>query len=93
MIQKALFKQIALFFVAPLMVAIVHSVFGIQFCTYIISTFGKQKFITINYSYGYLYHFDLWWLYDGDVLFKSSYVKRLRRCLRHLLFCMFFSYV
>lgn len=45
MIQKALFKQIALFFVAPLMVAIVHSVFGIQFCTYIISTFGKQNLL------------------------------------------------
>ena len=45
MIKGALFKQIALFFIAPLTVAILHSIFGIQFCTHIISTFGKQNLL------------------------------------------------
>lgn len=45
MIHGALFKQIAMFFLAPLIIAIVHSIFGIQFCTYIISTFGNENLL------------------------------------------------
>lgn len=45
MINRALFKQIAMFFLAPLIIAIVHSIFGIQFCTYIISTFGNENLL------------------------------------------------
>lgn len=43
MINKALFKQISIFFGFPLMLAIIHSVFGIMFCDYILTTFGDQK--------------------------------------------------
>lgn len=42
MINKALFTQIAIFFMFPLILAIIHSVFGIMFCNYILETFGKE---------------------------------------------------
>lgn len=45
MIHKALFRQIAIFFFFPLLLAIVHSVFGIQFCNYILETFGNEKLL------------------------------------------------
>ena len=35
LINKALFRQIAIFFLAPLVIAIIHSIFGIIFCNYI----------------------------------------------------------
>lgn len=48
MINKALFKQISIFFGFPLMLAVIHSVFGIMFCDYILTTFGDQKlFVSI----------------------------------------------
>ena len=40
MINKALFRQIAIFFMFPLIIAIVHSYFGIKFCVNILETFG-----------------------------------------------------
>lgn len=40
MINKALFSQIAIFFMFPLLVAIIHSFFGIKFCVNILETFG-----------------------------------------------------
>ena len=43
MINKALFKQIAIFFSVPLLLAIIHSVFGIEFCKYILMTFGDEE--------------------------------------------------
>lgn len=43
MINKALFKQIAIFFSVPLILAIIHSVFGIEFCKYILMTFGDEE--------------------------------------------------
>ena len=43
MINKSLFRQIAIFFIFPLLVAIIHSIFGIKFCSYIISTFGNEE--------------------------------------------------
>ena len=45
MINKSLFRQIAIFFMLPLAVAIVHSIFGIKFCSYIISTFGNEQLL------------------------------------------------
>lgn len=45
MIHQALFRQIALFFLFPLLFAMIHSIFGIQFCNYIIETFGNEKLI------------------------------------------------
>lgn len=48
MINKALFKQTAIFFGFPLILSIIHSIFGIMFCNYILETFGNQKlFISI----------------------------------------------
>lgn len=40
MINKALFRQIAIFFMFPLLVAIIHSYFGIKFCVNFLETFG-----------------------------------------------------
>ncbi len=40
MINKALFTQIGVFFVMPLTLAIIHSVFGIKFANFILSTVG-----------------------------------------------------
>lgn len=45
MINKALFKQIAIFFLFPLILAVIHSIFGIMFCSYILSTFGNEELI------------------------------------------------
>ena len=40
MINKALFRQIGIFFMFPLILAIIHSVFGIMFCNNILKTMG-----------------------------------------------------
>lgn len=45
MINKALFRQIAIFFMFPLLIAIIHSIFGIQFCSFILSTLGNEKLL------------------------------------------------
>lgn len=45
MIMRSLFSQIAIFFFFPLCFAIVHSIFGIQFCNYILETFGNEKLL------------------------------------------------
>lgn len=45
MIHKALFRQIAIFFLFPLVIAMIHSVFGIMFCDYILETFGNEKLL------------------------------------------------
>ncbi len=43
MINKALFKQIGIFFGAPLLLAIIHSIFGIQFALTIMSEIASVK--------------------------------------------------
>lgn len=45
MIQQALFVQIGIFFLFPLFLAIIHSIFGIQFCNIILETFGTKGLI------------------------------------------------
>ncbi len=45
MINKALFRQIGIFFLFPLIIAIIHSIFGIKFCTFILETFGNDKLL------------------------------------------------
>lgn len=45
MIRKALFRQIAIFFMFPLLIAIIHSIFGIKFCNYILETFGNEQLL------------------------------------------------
>ena len=45
MLNKALFRQIGIFFLFPLVLAIVHSIFGIKFCSYLLETFGKEELI------------------------------------------------
>lgn len=46
MINKAVFKQTAVFFLIPLLLACVHSIFGMQVANGILSIFGKQDLIT-----------------------------------------------
>ena len=43
MLNKALFMQIFIFFIFPLILAIIHSIFGIEFCKYILETFGDEE--------------------------------------------------
>ena len=45
MIHKALFTQIFIFFMFPLVLAIIHSIFGIMFCDYILATFGNEELL------------------------------------------------
>lgn len=42
MINKALFNQIAIFFLFPLLLAIIHSFFGIKFCNIVLEFFGNK---------------------------------------------------
>ena len=44
-LNKALFRQIGIFFLFPLLLAIIHSIFGIKFCTYLLEQFGKDELI------------------------------------------------
>lgn len=46
MINKALFRQIGIFFMFPLLVAIIHSIFGIKFCNYLLSAFGATNLVS-----------------------------------------------
>ena len=41
MIHRFLFRQNAIFFGLPLLLAIVHSIFGIQVCVQIVEAFGR----------------------------------------------------
>ncbi len=45
MLNKALFRQIAIFFMFPLLFAIIHSIFGIKFSNIILETFGNEKLL------------------------------------------------
>ena len=45
-IHKALFRQIGIFFMFPLLVAIIHSIFGIKFCNYLLSAFGAANLVS-----------------------------------------------
>lgn len=45
MINGALFKQIGIFFAFPLVLACIHSIFGIQFCNFMLSTFGGEHLL------------------------------------------------
>ena len=45
MINRALFRQIGLFFTFPLLFAIIHSIFGIKFAMLFLEMFGTQKML------------------------------------------------
>ena len=45
MINKALFRQIAIFFMFPLILALIHSVFGIMFAMKILEVFGNGQLL------------------------------------------------
>lgn len=45
MVNGALFRQIGIFFMFPLVIAMIHSVVGMKFCSYILETFGKEGLI------------------------------------------------
>ena len=42
MLNRALFVQIAIFFIAPLLIGVIHSIFGIMFASSIIEIFGSS---------------------------------------------------
>ena len=43
MINKALFRQIAIFFMLPLILALIHSIFGIKFAVQVLEVFGTEE--------------------------------------------------
>ena len=43
MLNKALFRQIGSFFLFPLILALIHSIFGLKFCNEILETFGNEQ--------------------------------------------------
>lgn len=45
MINKALFRQIAIFFMLPLILALIHSVFGIMFAMKVLEVFGNEQLL------------------------------------------------
>lgn len=45
LINKALFRQIGIFFILPLILAIVHSIFGIQFAVKVLEVFGTDELL------------------------------------------------
>lgn len=45
MINKALFRQIGIFFMLPLILAIIHSVFGIKFAVQVLEVFGDEQLL------------------------------------------------
>lgn len=44
-INKALFKQSLIFFMLPLSLAIIHTIFGLKFCTFILSSLGVNSIL------------------------------------------------
>lgn len=46
MINKALFNQILIFFLLPLILALIHSIFGIKFCDFVLVSMGTKSLIT-----------------------------------------------
>lgn len=45
MINKVLFRQIAIFFALPLILALIHSIFGIMFAMKILEVFGNEQLL------------------------------------------------
>ena len=44
-INKALFKQTLIFFLLPLSLAVVHTIFGLKFCTFILNSIGVNNIL------------------------------------------------
>ena len=51
MIDMALFKQIGIFFAFPLILALIHSVFGIKFINIILATMGMAASIGLTLAF------------------------------------------
>lgn len=45
LLNKALFRQIAIFFMFPLLIAIIHSIFGIIFSVKVLEVFGNEQLL------------------------------------------------
>ncbi len=45
LINKALFRQIAIFFLLPLILALIHSIFGIMFAVQVLEVFGNEELL------------------------------------------------
>ena len=45
MINRSLFRQIGTFFLFPLALAIIHSIFGIKFCQFVLATMGNEQML------------------------------------------------
>lgn len=46
MLNRALYRQIAIFFFLPLALALIHTIFGLQVCSYILETFGNMNLLS-----------------------------------------------
>ncbi|MBR4084027.1 MAG: ABC transporter permease [Lachnospiraceae bacterium] len=72
-LKKALFLQIGVYFILPLVVAIIHSVFGLQYVSYVINAFTRQNIVWGVLVTGIL----LIVLYGGYLLATYSGSKRI----------------
>ena len=48
MLNSALFKQIGIFFATPLLLAIIHSIFGIKFANFLLESMGTKGLLLSN---------------------------------------------
>ena len=79
-LNKALFKQIGIFFMFPLILAIIHSIFGVMFCNNILKTMGvsfnlKSVIITslfIIFIYGG--YFFITYICSKNIIKEKEYI-------------------
>lgn len=79
-LNKALFKQIGIFFMFPLILAIIHSIFGVMFCNNILKTMGvsfnlKSVIITslfIIFIYGG--YFFITYICSKNIIKEKQYI-------------------
>ena len=71
MINGALFKQIAIFFTLPLILAIIHSIFGIQFAfnNDVCSSFSRRAIAINNRSFRYNW-INIWLIFYSNIFRK-----------------------
>ena len=71
MINEALFKQIGIFFLMPLVLAIIHSIFGIQFVMTIMSVLADAKeLLPSAIATAVHYRRNIWSIFYGNILRK-----------------------
>lgn len=78
MLNITLFKQIGIFFATPLILAIIHSIFGIKFANYLSESMGTKGLHTSNIMTAiflvtvYGCHFIITYLCSKNIISKKA---------------------